>query len=393
MAHLVLVPAWTFAPAMLLACLVMAGRPQGMPGIIACVAMGGGTLSVRTFQARSPFLLAVLGTAATAPTTGQRVVAVCAAGMASFLAWLCKGGKGDFARRPALREFLVRWGSHYYEQAELRGELGSIQKEKSFFAFHPHGCLSAGFTINGCFGADFAKASGRTNWLLDGNLRYKNPLFRAMSDAVANDDRHLESADKLSCQKVMATGENVALIPGGFQDAVAYQFGKDRTVFRRKKGFIKYCLQFGYRLHPVYTFGESTTFYAFTGLQRLRMRLSEYNIPMVLFFGWPLFPILPMTNARIVTYVGKAIDLPHIPTPTPEEVDQWHTKYMESLKELFVAKRTEAGFPDAQLESFSLGANPEEAWISLELGTLRKPGYPFELGTLSKPEYPLTLRL
>ncbi|CAE7491162.1 DGAT2 [Symbiodinium necroappetens] len=69
-----------------------------------------------------------------------------------------------------------------------------------------------------------------------------------------------------------------------------------------------------------------------------------------MFFGWPLLPFLPRPQSRIITYVGPGIDLPHIPSPSNEDVDHWHKVYMEGLQKLFDENKAEAGYPDAQLE-------------------------------------------
>merc|ERR1719401_2864053 len=122
--------------------------------------------------------------------------------------------------------------------------------------------------------------------------------------------------------RLMESGENIALLPGGFQDAVAFQYGKDCTVAKKRKGFIKYCLQYGYRVHPVYTFGESSTFHAFSGLRKLRMRVSEQNIPMIAFFGWSVLPFLPKPDTKLITYIGPAMELPHIREPDNHDVDK-----------------------------------------------------------------------
>lgn len=39
----------------------------------------------------------------------------------------------------------------------------------------------------------------------------------------------------------MAQGENVALLPGGFEEATLYKRGKHRLYLRKRKGFIKVC--------------------------------------------------------------------------------------------------------------------------------------------------------
>eukprot|EP00440_Ansanella_granifera_P017008 gb/GFBE01018477.1/.p1 GENE.gb/GFBE01018477.1/~~gb/GFBE01018477.1/.p1 ORF type:complete len:364 (+),score=58.36 gb/GFBE01018477.1/:1-1092(+) len=348
LAHFVMVPAWTVAPVILMSSLVVAGKPHGKPGVALAVGFGGALLAASNFLQRAPICAAVIGMAMSAPA--GRPLAVGASVLATVLAWMCKGGKGDFARRQWLFDFLCDYGGDYYEQAELRGDLDGVKTEKSCLAFHPHGCLAAGFSMNACYSRKFHKAVGKVVFLIDYTLRYKNPFFRALCDGIATDSTRVDAADKRTFMRYFEKGENVAFIPGGFQDAVAHQFGKDATALRHRKGFVKYCLQFGYRLHPVYTFGEGDTYYTYTGLRKLRMKVSEHNIPMVVFWGWRFFPLFPRPQAKLVTYVGPAIDFPLIKEPSKEDVDKWHAVYLDGLKDVFYKNRKEAGYPDAELE-------------------------------------------
>jgi len=349
MAHLIMVPAWTVAPALLLGSLIVTGLPYGLPGVLVSFVTGAGLMMSSNMLQRGPVSLCLIGGLGFAAPS-RKFTSTSAACLAAFLAWLCKGGKGDYKRRPKLRHFLDTWAGHFYQQAELRGHLDNIKKEKSCFGFHPHGCLAAGFTVNGCYNPTFRERAGKVNWLCDYNLRYKNPFFRMKCDAVSDDDVRIDAADKKTFVKLMERGENMSLTPGGFQEAVAQRHGKDCAVVLRRKGFIKYCLQYGYRIHPVYTFGESSTFYTFTGLRKLRMRISENNIPMVAFFGWPLFPLLPRPDTNLLTYVGAGIDVPHIPEPTTEDVNKWHGEYIKGLANLYNEYKAEAGYSNAELE-------------------------------------------
>lgn len=349
LAHLILVPSWTTSPAILLAALIVAGAPLGGLGVAASLCAGVSLVAANShpFRAFGCAMLAVLGLMA--PTGRGRLKSLLATGLTSTLVWMATAG-GEFVQRPALIDFLFEWAKDYYTQAELRGALHDVRPKRSFFAFHPHGCLSAGWTINGTFNRNFMRSAGRVTWLIDNTLRHKNPFFRVLCDGFRDTDRAIEAGTHQGFKTFMSRGESVAFIPGGFQDAVAFKFGRDCTVLRKRKGFIKYCLQYGYRLHPVYTFGECETFHTFTGLEWLRMKVSESNIPMVMFFGWPLFPILPRTQSRILTYVGRGMDLPHIPEPTAADVEHWHGRYLEALQALFEEHKAEAGYPQAQLE-------------------------------------------
>ena len=57
---------------------------------------------------------------------------------------------------------------------------------------------------------------------------------------------------------MMKRGENLALIPGGFEEASITSSDKI-TIFIRK-GFIKFALKYGYNLYPTITFGEEKAF-------------------------------------------------------------------------------------------------------------------------------------
>eukprot|EP00931_Biecheleriopsis_adriatica_P044972 TRINITY_DN25774_c0_g1_i2.p1 TRINITY_DN25774_c0_g1~~TRINITY_DN25774_c0_g1_i2.p1 ORF type:complete len:313 (+),score=33.09 TRINITY_DN25774_c0_g1_i2:69-1007(+) len=293
LAHLILVPSWLASPFILLGSVVLAGAPHGWKGVLGSLGLGACLSASQDMVQRVPLCLSLLSLASSSPPDRGRLRATLAACLASFLTWLCKGGKGDWARRPGLLRFLRTWRADYYEQAELRGCLDTIQPRKTCLAFHPHGCLSAGFNINGVFNSDIYRVAGKLNWLIDWNLRFKNPMFRWLCDSIETDQCCIQAVDRTTILRLMQRSENIAIIPGGFQDAVAYSYGKDVTVVKKRKGLIKYCLQFGYRMHPVYTFGEHETYHAFTGLRKLRMKIAEQNIPMVFPFGATLMPFLP----------------------------------------------------------------------------------------------------
>ena len=114
-------------------------------------------------------------------------------------------------------------------------------------------------------------------------------------------------------------------------------------------------LQHGYAVHPVFTFGEERTFWAFTALRSLRLRLNRLRLPAVLFAGTPALsalalPFLPDPAAPLLTVVGAPLRLPRTEAPTADDVALWHGRYCDALQALFDAHKAEAGCPDAELE-------------------------------------------
>jgi 2-acylglycerol O-acyltransferase 2 len=344
LAHLIIVPAWVVPPAALVTCLTVLGAPFGIKGVISTLGLGAGLFS-GPLKWR-PYLSAILAVMA---VSTKRLRSAIAAGFSLFMIWLISR-KSSIPSSPWLFDFVNRWARDYYKQTCLRGALGDIRPTKSFFGFHPHGCLAGGFTVNSVFNADFIRAAGRVAFLCDGALRHRNPGFGLMAEAYKTESRAIEACDAAGFKEHMSSAVNVGFLPGGFFDAVAFEYRKDVCVLRTRKGFIKYCLQYGYRAHPIYTFGECETYYTFTGLKSLRMWICKKNVPALAFFGWPLLPFLPRPDSRLMTYVGPGIDMPHIDAPSQAEVDHWHVVYMEALTKLFNDNKAEAGFPNSTLK-------------------------------------------
>ncbi|KAL3670409.1 hypothetical protein V7S43_004728 [Phytophthora oleae] len=217
--------------------------------------------------------------------------------------------------------------------------------DRSLFAFHPHGVLSNGFAINGAHHMTFERAECR--WLVAENL-FWFPMLREVLNWM-----DFSSVAKATFQRILPTGQNVSLIPGGFEEATLYRRGKHRVYIKKRFGFIKMALQYGYKVHPVYTFGEEYAYHAFPSLLKLRLKLNEFKLPGVIFFGRFNCCYLPRTDVDLITVVGKPLVLPHIENPTREEVKKYHNQYIEALQKLFDRyKRMYAVDPEAKLEIY-----------------------------------------
>ncbi|KAK1941499.1 Diacylglycerol O-acyltransferase 2 [Phytophthora citrophthora] len=217
--------------------------------------------------------------------------------------------------------------------------------DRALFAFHPHGVLSSGFAFNGAHHMGFLQAHCR--WLVAENLFW----FPVMRDLLNWMD--FNSVARSTFHRVMTTGQNVCLIPGGFEEATLYERGKHRVYIKKRFGFIKLALQHGYKVHPVYTFGEEYAYHTFPYFLKLRLKMNEFKIPGVLFFGLPHCFFLPHSDIDLITVVGEALTLPHIEQPTKEDVQKYHSQYVEALQKLFDKyKSVYAVDPEAKLEIF-----------------------------------------
>ncbi|CAE7478721.1 DGAT2D [Symbiodinium pilosum] len=254
------------------------------------------------------------------------------------------------APNPKLLAFQYKGYAGYNKRCELRGALDTVQEGKSFFACHPHGILSIGWICNVVFGRNFHKVVGRCNYLIDPTLRNKGLLAKLFLDAFEGPHGSIRDTRATTMHDLMRKGESISMIPGAYQEATRFSHGLERVALAQRRGFVKYCLRYGYRLHPVYTFGESQTYSTLGGFDKLRLWLNRKGIPTVCFWGLPWCPLLPRCNLELLTFVGPALELPKLPEPTEEEVDHWHKQYMKALVELFDRHKAEAGTPAAVLE-------------------------------------------
>jgi hypothetical protein len=146
----------------------------------------------------------------------------------------------------------------------------------------------------------------------------------------------------------MSKGNNIALIPGGFQEATLYERGRHKVYIKQRKGFIKYALQFGYSIMPCYCFGEEFSYWQFSAGKSFRLWLNKFNIPGTLFIGKYLF--LPDNDIDFTVVIGKPLVLPQIENPTDDDVDRYHDLYMRVLSEIFDRNKEKYAKPGATLE-------------------------------------------
>mmetsp|Transcript_38007 Transcript_38007/g.65949 ORF Transcript_38007/g.65949 Transcript_38007/m.65949 type:complete len:328 (+) Transcript_38007:102-1085(+) len=248
---------------------------------------------------------------------------------------------------PAFKYTIPEWGQRYHKEcniifvegAPFDEDLHKLQRHA--FCYHPHGVLSWGFVLNAGF------------------RHFFEPLFGVVADAlcyaplwywfVTRWTKAVRPASKKHMTRYMEKGESFGIIPGGFEEATISKLGAQRVYLKKRKGFVKYALKYGYALVPVYTFGESDTYYNVQGAWRLRLWLNSLQLPGVLPFGAWWCPIMPK-QVRLTTVVGKPLQLPQISSPSQTDVNKWHEEYVKALLEVFEQNKSQCGYPDAEME-------------------------------------------
>lgn len=153
-------------------------------------------------------------------------------------------------------------------------------------------------------------------------------------------------------QNRMTKGANLALLPGGFEEATLYQQNAYRVYVRKRTGFIVYALRYGYKIYPSFVFGEEQCYLSlmpdWEWLTQARLWLNQYRFPAVAFVGKLL--VVPGWDQPLVTVIGPPVLLPRLEKPTEEEVQKYHQLYVKALMELFDKHKGEYAQPGAKLE-------------------------------------------
>uniref|UniRef100_A0A8C3VPU2 Acyltransferase n=1 Tax=Catagonus wagneri TaxID=51154 RepID=A0A8C3VPU2_9CETA len=234
----------------------------------------------------------------------------------------------------------------------------ALDPSRNYLAgFHPHGVLAVGAFTNLCtestgFSSIFP---GIRPHLMMLNLWFQVPFFRdyIMSGGLVTSDT--ESAAHILSRK---TGGNLlGIIIGGSQEALNARPGAYTLKLRNRKGFIRLALRHGAALVPVFSFGENDLFDQVENPPGSRLRWCQDRLQRIMGISLPLFHgcgvfqdsfgVLPYRRP-ITTVVGTPIEVQKTPSPSQEEVDRLHQRYMEELSKLFEAHKLKYNVPSNQ---------------------------------------------
>eukprot|EP00929_Paragymnodinium_shiwhaense_P055215 TRINITY_DN27685_c0_g1_i1.p1 TRINITY_DN27685_c0_g1~~TRINITY_DN27685_c0_g1_i1.p1 ORF type:complete len:351 (+),score=58.77 TRINITY_DN27685_c0_g1_i1:88-1140(+) len=226
------------------------------------------------------------------------------------------------------KDFIVRYIGCPFKRVGKYFEWQPRRERPAIFLYHPHGIFSWGYVTAGGWNSFFYDHSPPVVGLIADGLLHA-PIFRFLFVVLVG---AVDSASKSTLLKKLRRRESVALIPGGFEEATITKPGTDRVFLRHRKGFIKYALQNGYALVPVYTFGENDTYANLQGAWRFRWWLNSKKLGGVLPLGRWWCPILPR-SVELITVGGQPLQLPRFGRPTQSDVDEWHEKYVKHLQQ------------------------------------------------------------
>ena len=203
----------------------------------------------------------------------------------------------------------------------------SLKRNKIIYGFAPHHIFCLGFLINGAF-----------------NSHWKNVIFcvTKMLEFVPIISEILllfnfKNVDKHTIRSIMANNKSLSMLPGGFYELCNSKFNYNCHFGIEKTGYIYYALKYGYTIKMCYTFGESSTYSAWTPSKSLSNILAKYNVPFLIFWN-KLIPglfHLPNANTSLITVIGKDIQCKQINNPTRYDVSLIQSVCLASIIDLY----------------------------------------------------------
>lgn len=225
---------------------------------------------------------------------------------------------------PGFRRFINKLAPyHYFKEDDLIIEESPLPSSKSMFCFHPHGILVMSLPFS-CLRNEILFKS---KMLVFGGLLYM-PISGLFVKLLGG---HPVSSPYF--KKFLNKGENISFSPGGFEEATISNHREDRIFIKNRKGFIKYALEYGYKVFPAYTFNENKAYLTWNGLEKFRLWLNKWKFPGAVF--WGKFYFFPINDLKFYTVIGKGIQFPKIDNPNVEIVNEYHQKYINELENIF----------------------------------------------------------
>ncbi|XP_034174495.1 2-acylglycerol O-acyltransferase 2-A [Osmia lignaria lignaria] len=258
-----------------------------------------------------------------------------------------KGGRREVLTRWLRNCTWLRYFADYFPVTLVKTTDLDPNRNYLFCCF-PHGILATG--VYGAFGTDgrgcremFPGLDIRVAIL---DQHFKIPLFR---EYVYLNGGIGSSSESLSYQlstkpEPPFTGKAVILIIGGASESLECTPGSYRLLVKRRKGFVKLALKHGSALVPIFSFGETDIYDQIYGAEGTRLKKVQHfirkviGIAPVLLKGRGFFQYSFGIIARrkpVTVVVGSPMEVPKIPEPTKEQIDEYHEKFIKKLVELF----------------------------------------------------------
>lgn len=188
----------------------------------------------------------------------------------------------------------------------------------------------------------FAEAfPGIVPHLLTLSSNFRIPFYREIILAMG-----ICSVSKQSCINILRSGpgQSITIVVGGAAESLSAHPGTADLTLRKRLGFLKVAIQNGADLVPVFSFGENDIYEQMPNEKGTTVYMLQKKFQTVFGFTLPLFHgrgllnynlgLLPYRR-RIVTVIGRPIQVEKREKPTLDEITRVQTQYIDELMRIW----------------------------------------------------------
>jgi hypothetical protein len=206
-------------------------------------------------------------------------------------------------------------------------------KKQYLCGLHPHGALCLGALSWGCKTLNGDPPANRFSCVADVLLQL--PIIGTLLSMGGG-----RSVAGTNVEKLLRSGESVAIWPGGIFEQLSTSHLKEVVYFQPNKGFIRVAIKFGIDLVPTYVFGENQIFKMFE--DGGKPKTTGYYVAPFPGIDFAEFARTLSTRKKdIAVVIGEPIQVAKNETPTDEEVDKVFDQYIVGLEKAFYTFRDE----------------------------------------------------
>jgi 2-acylglycerol O-acyltransferase 2 len=258
-----------------------------------------------------------------------------------------------FCRFALLQAGWIKNGASLWVSDEVQA-ISEHAYESWMVCYHPHGLIPCGFVLNGALRARAKQPGAVPSWLplvancsgVQAPVLFNIPILRHILLSFGC----CVPATKQGMHALMKAKTTFGIIPGGSEECSIHVTGEEHLYLRKRMGFIKYALQYGYTVVVAFTFGESDLYRSLSIMRPINLFLvKRFGFILPLFAGCWFCPLLPRTDVELHTVVGKALSLPRIDEPSAEDIEKWHGIYMVELEALYEEHKAQFGYAGRKL--------------------------------------------
>ena len=153
-------------------------------------------------------------------------------------------------------------------------------------------------------------------------------------------------------QSLLRSGKSFVVLPGGMDEQLMTDFGKEKVYLSKRKGFIKLSMKENVPVVPMYVFGCSDMYYTSSAFFRLRFWIMKsFGACIPLSMGWMASVACPLPVKTTIVF-GKPLlfQMKDQGSPSDIEVEVAHSTFVDKLISLFNEHKGRLGYGNRELE-------------------------------------------